>query len=480
MAAGDAESLAAALAKLPRGFRGHPCYVILPKIHPFHKCIIHHPVSPDLRRIMLSDAIEMDLPIKADAFAWDFLPLHSYDTNERFLSYVFAERWYQIDPIFGAFLRAKIYPKGALVPLAIEFCAALAEHTGTFFQLCIDEATISMVLVGGERPYVRTLPYGWNRILRDEGIQGQWDNWVKNNCAENEALAEKADEFFCELSAEIHTCELYYFHHLQGRPCTKMTIISSRPGPASWIKFFKKYRTHEPDVIYSNESWEYSTCGPGIVSDEITRMHLSHGAEMIFNETMDNPSTIVPKMVMQKERQSNRFIAKAVACIFACGILLFGNLYHTVQNQVLRKNLINLRQKTEEARATAISIGRLNGEIDQHRIRLERASKVHSCQRAWITLFQELQDILVDGENGWLDELRLMPSVVNGHREIVIGGCILAGEDEEISSKFRQFFEQLQELPTVGSVENLTLAERRRDMQLFRCTIALNTKYFQP
>ncbi|MDR0727329.1 MAG: hypothetical protein LBF26_00300 [Puniceicoccales bacterium] len=480
LADGGAESLAAALAKVPQGFRRHRCHVILPKIHPLHKCIIHHPVAPDLRRIMLADAIEMDLPIKSDAFAWDFFPLHVYDTGERFLSYVFAERWSQVKPIFDAFLRAKIYPRGALVPLAIEFSSAMAADAGNFLQLCIDEEAISLVFTGGERPYARCLPHGWTRVLGNGDAEAQWDDWIKNDCSGNGDLAEKMDEFFHELAAEIHTCELYYFHRLQGRPHTQMAVVSSRPGSRSWIRFLKKHLTHPTNVIVVNESWKCPISAPGEVPDEITRMHLFHGAEMLFNGTMDNPSVVVPPAVAQKERQARCFLAKVTACAVACGVLLLGNLYHVTQNYALRQNLASLRQKTDEERVTAVSIGRLNGEMEGYRAQLERANEVHSCQAAWTALFQELQDILVAGGNGWLDELRVMSSSGDAPREVAIGGCIFADEGEEILPKFRRFFEQLETLPVVGSTGNLTLAEARPGAQPFQCTITLNAKYFKP
>jgi hypothetical protein len=474
------ESLAAVIGKLPYAFRCRPCYIILPKIHPLHKCIIHHPVAADLRRIMLTDAVEMDLPIKASAFAWDFLPLHEYATSERFLSYVFAERWYQIDPIFDAFLRAKIYPRGALVPLAAEFYSALVTSAGNFLQLSIDEATTSLVFTGGERPYVRCLPIGWDRVLQGEDGEIQWANWVKNKCTGDEALAEKVDGFFRELATEIHTCELYYFHHLQGSPHARMAINSSRTGAEFWIKLLKKHLTHGAEIIHTNENWECPADGPGDAPDEITRMHLFRGAEMIFNGSMDNPSAVVPRVVAQRKRQAQCFIAKVAACTVACGTLLLGNLYHTLQNHVLRQNLASLRQKMEEERTTAVAIGRLNGEVERYRARLERANRVHACQAAWVALLQGLQDILVTGENGWLDELRLIPPDAGGPREITIGGHILAAEGEEVLPKFRQFFEQLQKLSVVGSVGNLVLAEGRDGAQPFQCTITLNTKYFQP
>jgi hypothetical protein len=437
-------------------------------------------VVPDLRRLMLTDALEMDLPIKADAFAWDFFPLHEYATNERFLSYIFAERWYQVDPIFDAFLRAKIYPKGALVPLAAEFFSALAARAGNFLQLCIDETTTSLVFTGGERPYVRCLPLGWNGVLQGGAAESQWNDWVKNKCTGSDGLVEKVDNFFHELAAEIHTCELYYFHHLQGSPYTRMAINSSRPGAEFWVEFLKKHLTHTADVTSAGEHWNWPTSGPGEAPDEITRMHLSRGAEMIFNGRMGNPSAIVPKMVAQKERQSLCFLVKVAACAAACGSLLLGNLYHTAQNHALRQNLANLRQKMEEERGTAVAIGRLNGEAERHRTCLERANGVHARQAAWVALFQGLQDILVAEGNGWLDELRLIPPGAGGPREITIGGQILAGGGEEVLPKFRQFFEHLQKLPAVGSVGNLVLAEGCDGAQPFQCTIALNAKYFQP
>jgi hypothetical protein len=468
------DTLAAALAGLPGRFRRHSCYVILPKIHPLHKCIIHHPVSPDLRRIMLTEAIEMDLPIKAEAFAWDFFPLHAHATDERFLSYVFAERWHRVDPIFDAFLQAKIYPKGALVPLAIEFFSALAKGDGNSLQLCIDETTTSLIFTGGERPYVHSLPYGWDRVLQNEDAEDQWNDWVKSDGAGNEVLSERVNEFFRELAAEIHKCELYYFHHLQGHPYAQMAVHSGRSGSGFWIKFLEKRLTHKVDVIHANEGWECS----GEMPDEITRMHLFRGAEMLFNGSMDNPAAVVSPVVVQRERQSKRFVAKVAACTAACGGLLLGDLYGVLQNRVLQQNLAHLRQKTEEERVTAVAAGRLDGEAERYRVRLERANKVYSCQTAWAALFQELEDILVSGENGWLDELRVMPPGGNGPREITIGGSILAGEGEEVSSKFRQFLGQLQKSPVVGSLGNLTLAEAHQGMQPFQCTIALITKYF--
>jgi hypothetical protein len=430
---------------------------------------------------MLTDAIEMDLPIKADAFAWDFFPLHEYATDKRFLSYVFAERWYQVNPIFDAFLRAKIFPKGALVPLAAEFSSALAARSGNFLQLCIDETATSLIFTGGERPYVRCLPYGWDRVLQDRDDEVQWDNWIKNKCPECESFAAKAGNFFHELAKEIHTCELYYFHRLQGRPHRQMTIVSSRAGVEFWIRSLKKYLTHEPDIIHTSEGWAYPTFSHGEALDEITRMHLFRGAEMIFNGSMDNPSAVVPRVVAQKRRQFGYFIAKIITCAVACGGLLLGSLHHAVQNHVLRQNLTSMRQKTEEERTTAAAIGRLNGEIERYRICLERANKIYACQAAWVALFQGLQDVLVTKGNGWLDELRLMPVGTGGPREITVSGHILAGEAEEILPKFRQFLEQLQKLPVVGSVGNLVLADGDRGVQQpFQCTITLNAKYFQP
>lgn len=479
LASGGTESLSDALAKLPYSFRCRPCYIILPKFYTLHKCIIHHPVVPNLRRTMLADAIEMDLPIKADAFAWDFRPLHTYDTDKRFLSYVFAERWYRVEPIYEKFLNAKIYPKGALVPLAIEFSAAIAARGGDFLQLCIDETTTSLTFTGGERPYTRCLPYGWARVLADDKDETQWDDWTKRGCAGNETLSEKVDEFFRELAAEIHTCELYYFHHLQGNPHKQMAIISSRAGSEFWIKFLRKHITRAVNVIHADENWKYHG-GHGGTPDEITRMHLLRGAEMVFNGDMDNPSALVPQVVAQRSQQSRRFITKTTGCAIACGSLLSGNMYHTARNHVLQRDLADLRQKVGEERVAAVAIGRINDELDRHRARLEWANRVYSCQAAWTELFQELQDILVTGENGWLEELRVMPSAGDAHREITIGGCIQANEGEEIAPKFRRFFGELQKLPAVGSVGNLILAEAHPDAQSFQCTIALNSKYFQP
>ncbi|MDR0428413.1 MAG: hypothetical protein LBG86_00020, partial [Puniceicoccales bacterium] len=165
------KSVAAALTKLPKTFCHFPCKLILPHTLPLVKCISHHSVSPSFRRSMIADAMEMELPIHENEFAWDYIPVEKSPSQRGSLSYVFAERRSQLEPLFDVLASAHIYPYDAVLPISIDLFTNLQRHTqekGFTLQICIEENVISLVLNGGKQPYMRYLNYGWGRVVGDK------------------------------------------------------------------------------------------------------------------------------------------------------------------------------------------------------------------------------------------------------------------------------------------------------------------------
>jgi hypothetical protein len=425
---------------------------------------------------MLADAVEMDLPIQTHALAWDFFPLNGYSTDKRFLSYIFAEQQSQIAPIFDMLTEAKIYPTGALFPLSIEFSSAVASVNGNSLQLCLNSTVISMVFTGGDQPYMRCLPYGLDRVLGAETDDKDLQTWLRGDSVEEE-VEKKINEFLREVAKEIHICELYYFHHFKGKPFTQLRLCSNGEPMARVTEFLKKCLGRDVDVVEIGKAEEnqaiFGTCDSSALGD-ITRIHLAHGARMICSDHMNCPAALVPPVVTQRQCRVQRIVACFAIGVFACGILLLANFHRGTQNYVLQKQLAHMRQRLDQERIMATSAAKINGELLCLRTKLDRADWVRTCQGFWLGLFQGLQDALVEENGGWLDGLRTLATTPDALREIRISGNILGAGDRE--KAIQLFLNQLEDLPFIASIADLTLATVQANIQPFHCKLVLSSK----
>jgi hypothetical protein len=482
LAAGDDwwTTVSKALAELPNTFRNRPCTLILPHHFPLVKWVTIPPVEPFLERATLADAIELELPIKRDDYAWDYIGAGGGGY------YIFAEKRTQLAPIFDLCAAADFYPDNAILPPMADFSRALRlarERDANLLHLCIDGTSTTLILTGGKRPYLRYLNFGWDRLFADleEGGGEPWQaalkNWLAGRpCGEWQDAAERrGQEFFSALSQEILRTEMHQIHHLAGKHFLEILFHGS--GDCSTLERLLEGKCRVPVRSFLPEEhckFSRSLRARARQIGALSWMRLLEAG--IFHGS--SPPPFLPHFI-----QRRRFISQVHGLVVAATALLWGALtigiaYHNAEHNLLERQRLEL----VKIRAQACLLSKRNTLAMAGTERLvqnfSRIEEVRRRQENWLRLFADLSKTLASVEDAWLDdfspEMPRVPQLQIGR--IAIAGRLLLGsknEDDVAKERLARLLAGLQKLAWVAAIEDVAILPREGFLQAFRCVLVL-------
>ena len=489
------DSIADALAKMPSRFRAAPCTVILPHMEPLVKWISVPPVERHFLRNTVADAMEVDLPIREDEFAWEFLL--STEGGGEIGGYVFAERRSNIAPLFDLLASEFTYVDGAIVPLMADFSEL--DRNGKSgkmeLQLCIGDTFTTIAFSGGSRPYMRYLSYGWNKLLGVTATEsnGLWGSELKN--ALNSWLLEK--KLSVEVEAEVHVrvekfldtivneiteTELQYVHSFSGKHAATARVFSSLAASARMERMLaERLKTNvlafDRGAIF--QSLSASKIANGV--DDLTFMRLLWvcGLEM---RTPSKLAPFVPEFIVGK-RLRERILRKAASALaiaiaaLAIGMVGLGGKKFIVGREI---RAITLQRKQEET--VYSNLHSVDARLAAVKHQFACMEAIRKRQGSWLVIFADLQDAIISTGDAWLTDFRSPGKIgtANALDPITahISGYMLikeAGGDtaDGVINRMNQLIKNLRACESIAEVTEIVFPPQTGQLQPFQCLLTL-------
>jgi hypothetical protein len=490
------DALEEAVAAMPSCFHRFPCTVLLPHLEPLAKWIEMPAVERHLLRETVAEAMEVDLPVQERDFAWEFVG--AQEKEGKLGGYIFAERRAKLLPIFDLLASECVYPDGALLPLMADFSEMdrKVESGSVELQLCIGENCTSIGFVGGNRPYLRYLSYGWNRLLGGTGPDGLGEtgsefygsvrSWLlekKLPAEEKKEVEDRLGAFLDQLAQEVTQTELQYVHNFAGKHAGTVRLLSAMVRSERLEKMLgERLKGEVLPLDRSVLSLPVFAKKASECVDDLTWMRLIWACGGPMHSSADR-SPFLPEYVEGK-RFRELALRKTVTVLATLAVVLGLGLVWQ------RFNALFL---TYEIKSTAGQRDRekdLYGKLHETDLLLEdlkncflSVDMIRQRQEDWLRLFSELETALYNVKDAWLTGFRVVsvretimerePSVVH------ISGYLLirvthdgtaAGQVDRMNALVRN----LKNCDSVLELSDILFPPQQGQLQPFQCRLTLN------
>jgi hypothetical protein len=487
--------VADALSKMPSRFRRTPCTVILPHLEPLLKWISVPPVEPNFLRSTVADAMEVDLPIREDEFAWDFLL--STESGSELGGYVFAERRSNIAPLFDLLASEYAYVDGAIIPLMADFSELChRSKSGKMeLQLCIGDTFTTIALSGGTRPYMRYLSYGWNKLFgsaatESKGLWGSalqeavigWLGEKKVDQATGDEAKERIGQFLDSIAKEVAETELQYVHNFSGKHAPVAYVFSSVTASArlkqmlgerlkATIKSFDRSVLSLP--LMATKSIEKV--------DDLTLMRLLWpcGLEM---RTASRKSPFVPEFIVNRRATEKMLRKIASALTIAIAALAVGMVALVGKKLLVHHEIKTIAIQRAQEEAVYSHLRSVDGKLEAVKRQFVCMETIRKRQDAWLLVFSDLQDALTATGDAWLTDFR-SPGKAGLSKELTqttahISGYLFIREShdkssEDVVSRMNQLVKNLRACSSVVDVCDIVFPPQTGQLQPFQCMLTL-------
>jgi hypothetical protein len=489
------ESLEKALAAMPSCFRRFPCTVVLPHSEPLLKWIEIPAVERHLLRDTLAEAMEIDLPIQEQDFAWEFLG--AQEEEGKLGGYVFAERRAKILPIFDLMASECTYPDGALLPLMADFAEMerRAEGGAVELQLCIGENCTSIGFIGGSRPYLRYLSYGWDRLLGGTGPEGKgmgWstfydalDGWLLGKRmaeAEQKEVEGRLGAFLDQLVQEVTQTELQYVHNFAGRHAEAVRLFSAMAHSDRLGKLLGERLKAEVFL------WDRSVLSLPPLSqkaadcvDDLTWMRLLWACGGPMRSSTER-SPFLPEYVREK-RLRETVLRKTTAVLATLAVVLgLGAVWQHVNVLLLHDEIKRSTWQRSHERDLYEKLHEADLQLEELKNCFLAVDTIQQRQEDWLRLFSELETALHNVKDAWLNGFRVIstresvmerdPSVVHISGYLLIRGThdlSAAGQADRMNTLVRN----LKNCPSVAELSDILFPPQQGQLQPFQCRLTL-------
>ncbi|MDR2576521.1 MAG: hypothetical protein LBC42_00495 [Puniceicoccales bacterium] len=495
-------ALSAALFSMPNTFRRHPCTLILPEFSPLIKWLsMPKDVALHLLRATAAEALEMDMPMKERDFSWEFLPAGENLRD----GYVFAERRAQLTPLFDLLATGNVFPDGAVFPAMADFAQGMCLASGdTRAQVCVGRHSISLLFWGGARPYMRRLPFGWNKLfdalpgedgeeISKKNASASLHSWLKGREIEDEDLRVRMEgriaAFLIQLSEEIEKTELQFVHRCRGKHIAKLYLCSEEIHSERLLQILSekhKLQAVRMDLLPAMRMSRFLHRAISAVGD-LTWMRI---LRTLANDLGKNAtrSPLLPDLVIRRRIRSQCMRACVAALVFVWTLLGLGILYRNTQNHLLKNYLRETSSQRMLAKVRAQQVEGINAQRAVLQENFDRIDTVRRRQENYLRLFSELQTCLSAASDAWLEDFRMSNSrevVTKGEApNVLVGGYLLIYNPEKYDSesqtldRLNNLMQQLRNCESVADVIEINIPAREKYLQPFRCRLLLRHDEF--